>query len=64
MAHWEVIVGNIGTVYAGTNGFDALSLYNTYLGLSKRAYGRVANEPVVLVKDEEVHKEYVPCQEE
>ena len=52
---FEVIVGNIGVVYRGDNRFDATVAYNTYVGQSKRGYGRAANESVILTSgDDEI----------
>jgi hypothetical protein len=58
--HWELIVGNLGTVYSGTDGFHAIVDFNEYVKMSKDGYGRVAGEPVTLFKNGEVHKEYEP----
>lgn len=55
---WEVVVGNIGTVYDGSNGFEATKEYNQYVRLSKDNYGRVAGESVILFRDDDVYKEY------
>lgn len=55
---WEVIVGNLGIIYRGTNGFRALYEYNSYVSLSKRYYGRAANESCTLIRDGEIHREY------
>jgi len=58
--NYQVIVGNVGTVYEGTNGFTATRDYNSYVGISKRGIGRAGNEPVTMIKDDEIHKEYQP----
>lgn len=58
MSHYQVVVGNLGVVYDGTNGFKALQEYCSYVGLSKKNYGRVAGEPVTALKDGEIYKEY------
>lgn len=58
MSRYQVIVGNIGTVYDGDNGFEADKRYNTYVGRSRRGEGRCAYEPVTLMKDGEPHKEH------
>lgn len=55
----RVVVGNIGTVYEGTNGFEAKAAYNTYVGKSKREEGRAAGESVTHFIDEEINKEYI-----
>lgn len=64
MADYEVLVGNIGCVYKGTHGFDARVAYNTYVGQSKRGYGRAATEPVTLICDGEIVSEYGPPESE
>lgn len=56
--NYQVIVGNIGNVYSGTNGFEAIEEYNAYIGLSKAKFGRVSGESVTLLKNDEVYKEY------
>lgn len=58
MTNWEVIVGNIGTVYSGTNGFEANTRFQTYVGQSNSEYGRAAGEDVTLMKDGEIHREF------
>jgi len=55
---WEVIVGNIGTVYSGTNGFEARKKFSTYVKQSKTGYGRAAYEDVTLMKDGDMVKEH------
>lgn len=56
--NYEVIVGNIGTVYQGNNGFEATKEYNQYVRLSKDNYGRAAGEDVTIIRDNDVYKEY------
>ena len=55
---WEVIVGNIGTVYSGPNGFEANAHFQTYVGQSNSGHGRAAGEDVILMKDGELHREF------
>ncbi len=57
---WETIVGNIGTVYTGSNGFQARKLYGSYVAQSKAGYGRCGNESVVLMKNHDIHLEFLP----
>ena len=57
---WTVIVGNIGTVFIGSNGFNAHVTYNQYVGDSKKQYGRGSGEPVHLMKNGDIIKEYLP----
>jgi hypothetical protein len=53
MANWEVIVGNIGTVYSGNNPTDANDMYDEYVRQSKAGSGRAAGESVYLMEDGE-----------
>lgn len=63
MADYQVVVGNIGTVYRGTKAFEANRIYNAYVGQSKRGYGRAAYEDVVLFRDGEIIKEHIGKQQ-
>lgn len=58
MAYWEVIVGNIGKVFEGSNGFEAQKTYSQYVGMSKSGYGRASGESVALWRDNEPIKEF------
>ena len=55
-----VIVGNIGTVYSGPNGFYARQSFEHYKRKSKRGEGQGANEPVTLMRNDEIRDEYIP----
>ena len=54
---YEVICGNIGSVYYGDSWAAAHSAYDTYVQLSNSEYGRAAGEDVTLMKDGEPHME-------
>lgn len=56
---WEVVVGNIGRVYEGTNGFEARKLFNIYVSQSQTGYGHAAGENVTLLRDRDIYREYV-----
>lgn len=56
---WETIIGNIGTIYSGTNGFQAIKEYNQGIRLSKGNCSRASGEPVTLLKNGEIYKEYL-----
>jgi len=56
---YEVIVQNIGKVYEGSNGFEANTEYQRYVGKSKRGEGRAAGEGVTLYKDGDILKEHI-----
>jgi hypothetical protein len=48
---YEVVVGNIGTVYSGSNERQAQKDYVEYVEQSKTNYGRAAGESVTFFKD-------------
>lgn len=59
--YWEVVVGNVGFVYEGTNGFKARALYNQYVNISAtHESSRAYNESVTLFKNGDIHKSYDP----
>jgi len=60
MKNFSVIVGNIGNVHNGNNGGAAKIVYNDYVRQSKGGAGRMSNEPVILLCDDELIKEYSP----
>lgn len=61
--HYEVVVGNIGTVCT-TNNYDvAYRAYFEYQNLSKENYGRCAGENVLLMDCGEIKYEYVGTNE-
>lgn len=49
---WQVVVGNIGTVYDGNSQDEAIKTYNEYVAQSKERKGRAAGESVVLFRDD------------
>lgn len=55
--HWQVVVGNIGTVYDGTDRPTAMSTYAAYRSASRSGHGRGAHENVTLLCDGEVFRE-------
>lgn len=56
---YEVIVGNVGTVYAGANWKVAGETFREYVKISRDSeYGRAAGESVVFMKDGEIIEEY------
>lgn len=58
-SRYEVVVGNVGTVYTGTSRKDALDSYNEYVELSESGFGRAANEDVALMLDGEFEQEHL-----
>ena len=59
MNKWQVIVGNIGTVFDGDNGFLARNTYSEYVSQSKSNYGRAAGECVTLMRHDDIRLEYI-----
>ena len=57
---FEVVVGNIGTVYSGNNYMQATAKYSSYVKDSKAQYGRAAGESVVLFHHGHIRAEYEP----
>ena len=55
---YEVIVGNIGTVYSGDDMAEAKSTYESYVADSKADYGRAGGEDVTLMVDGEPDSDY------
>lgn len=60
MTTYELIVGNIGTVYRGPSEAIAVAEYDDYVEISKSGYGRAAGEEITLFKDGEIIKEHTP----
>ena len=57
MNKYQVVVGNIGTVYDGDDYDEALENFNEYSEQSKQQYGRAAGEQVTLFEDGEIRTE-------
>lgn len=55
---YEVVVGNIGTVHHGNDRRTAERVFAEYVSQSKEGYGRASGEPVTLLGDGEILKEY------
>lgn len=56
--NWQVIVGNVGTVYDGPSRRDAYATFNSYRADSKSGRGRAAGEPVTLMRGGDVFREH------
>lgn len=54
---WQVVVGNVGTVYDGDHRPTAMSTYIAYRSASLTGKGRAAHEPVTLMRDDEVFRQ-------
>jgi hypothetical protein len=61
-SHWEVIVGNIGTVYSGGSALEAKRKFTTYVKQSKSGVGRAGGEDVTLMRDGEPVREHYGIQ--
>lgn len=55
---YEVIVGNVGTVYSGSDKAEAERKFDAYMVLSQQGYGRAAEQPVTMMADGEIYQEY------
>jgi hypothetical protein len=62
--HFEVVVGNIGTVYSGRDEAEAQKHYDEYVDQSKTGYGRAAGESVTMFRNGEIFKEHIGTQED
>lgn len=60
---YEVIVGNIGSVYYGGNLSRANAIFNTYVDQSNSGYGRASGESVTLFDRGEIKKEHIGPQD-
>jgi len=60
---YEVLVGNIGTVYSGGSFKEAQQNYIDYIKKSKANVGKAAGEDVTLLKEGEILKEHAGTQE-
>ena len=56
---YELIVGNIGSVYQGPDGFEAYRRFQVYKSQSMADYGRASGESVTLFKDAEIAREHI-----
>lgn len=55
---FEVVIGNIGTVYSGTDRGEAEETFRSYVKDSKAGYGRAAGEDVTLLDGDEIIDEH------
>jgi len=58
MEKFEVVVGNIGTVYSGNNFMQAQTKYTNYVELSRLNSGRASGEAVTLFHNGNIRSEY------
>ncbi len=57
MSKYQVIVGNIGTVYEGSDVACAKAAFEVYANASRDGIGRAAGEQVVIITDDHVTHE-------
>ena len=57
---YEVIVGNVGSVYSGRGKFKADEIFRCYIIASKDEQGRASGEPVTLLANGEILRDYHP----
>lgn len=55
---FEVVVGNVGTIYSGENACAAHGTYRDAMILSASKQGRASGESITLLQDGEVVKKY------
>ena len=58
-ARYEVIAGNIGSVYLGNDRAVARERMQTYIEQSKSNSGRAGGESVTLFRNDEIFDEYI-----
>ncbi len=61
---WEVVVGNVGSVYRELDESGAYASYKAYVDISKEGYGRAGGESVTLFRDGEIVAEHVGTKKE
>jgi hypothetical protein len=61
MANYEVIVGNVGTVYSGVDEQEAVDTYGEYRNISQGDFGRASGEEVTLTADGDPIFQHVPA---
>jgi RNA-splicing ligase RtcB len=54
---YEVIVGNIGTVYSGNDGDEAQRIHDVYVEQSQGGYGRASGETVTIMRNGDIYLE-------
>ena len=56
MNKYQVVVGNVGTVYDGNNVREAMRVYRTYRVESMFGKGRASGEQVTLFEDGDIRR--------
>ena len=60
MNKYQVVVGNVGTVYDGNNLEEAKREFSDYVGFSNEKHGRCSGEEVTLFEDGEQKYRFYP----
>jgi hypothetical protein len=55
---YQVIVGNVGTVYHGDSELDAREKYDEYVMQSMHGRGRASGEDVTMLADDEIVRNF------
>ena len=59
---YEVIVGNLGTMYQGIDYSEAMRIYEDYAVRSRGSYGRISGKRVTLIDSaRQVLRQHKPC---
>lgn len=58
MHKYQIIVGNIGTVYDGDSRIEAIQAYSEYRNQSRNNYGRASGENVSMFENGELKWEH------
>ena len=56
--NYQVIVGNIGKVYEGSNEYEACKIFDEYYLMSEQAVGSAAGEDVTLMMKDWILREF------
>jgi len=48
------MVGNIGSVYSGNDQNKAVEIFDCYVEMSEKSYGRASGEEVTMFEDDEI----------
>jgi hypothetical protein len=51
---YVVSVGNIGSVYSGNDQNKAVEIFDCYVEMSEKSYGRASGEEVTMFEDDEI----------
>jgi hypothetical protein len=60
MSKYQIVVGNIGTVYDGNNWSHAYGDWRAYCDMVELPHGRSSGEAVALFIDGELEQQFIP----